>query len=170
MNDFVNLLCTTAKDYDESINYNMWMNTGCVGFDPYYCGMKYRKRAYWDGDGTYVRTWCPELRDLPDFFVLDEGKGVKKKVDCLYEPWAAPLDVLESAGVQLGKTYPLRVCDDRSHRQSFFEKMRNVRVEWSPEKIDECKRDVVALGRLPDSERIGIFTPRALQLKSRIKN
>ncbi len=141
------------------------MNAGCVGLDPYYCGMKYRKRAYWDADGTYVKKWCPELKNVPDYVFLDQGRGMKKKIDCLYEPWTAPEHVLESAGVQLGKTYPFRVCDDRLNRQKFFERMRKTRVEWPIEYIDDCKRDIVALGRHKEAERIGLFTPRALQVK-----
>ncbi len=156
-------------DYDEAINYNMWMNAGCVGFDPYYCGMKYRKRAYWDDDGEYVKTWCPELNSLPNYVILDQGKGVRKKIDCLYEPWLAPAHVLEKAGIKLGKTYPNRISDDRLNRQTFFEMMRNERIEWPSGYIDDCKRDIVALGRHPDSERLGIFTPRALMIKSERK-
>ena len=73
-------------DYDVNINCNMWMNAGCVGLDPYYCGMKYRKRAYWDSDGAYVRKWCPELSNLPDSIILQQDRGMTKKVDCGKKP------------------------------------------------------------------------------------
>ena len=43
----------------------MWINSACVGLDPYYVSMSFKWRAYWDKDGTYVRFWCPELAQLP---------------------------------------------------------------------------------------------------------
>ena len=52
-------------DYDKAINTNMWMNSACVGLDPYYVSMRFKWRAYWDKDGTNVRFWCPELAQLP---------------------------------------------------------------------------------------------------------
>ena len=39
MNHFAEFLV----DYDEAINTNMWMNSGCVGLDPYYVGMSYKR-------------------------------------------------------------------------------------------------------------------------------
>jgi len=154
-------------DYDININCNMWMNAGCVGLDPYYCGMKYRKRSYWDNDGSYVREWCPELKSLPDRIVLDQGKGVTKTIDCLYEPWSVPNNILEEANVKLGVNYPFRICDDRTNRQNFFNQLRQKRTEWPQNQIDDSKRDVVMLGRDLGAEKIGLFTPRALQIRSR---
>mmetsp|Transcript_21933 Transcript_21933/g.32840 ORF Transcript_21933/g.32840 Transcript_21933/m.32840 type:complete len:601 (+) Transcript_21933:78-1880(+) len=153
-------------DFDQEINCAMWQNAGFVGLDPYYVGLKYRKRAYWDRDGSYVRKWCPELKNLEDYVVLDQGRGVTKKIDCLYEPWSAPDEALEKAGVELGETYPLRICDDRLNRQKLFNRLRVVRTSWPEDMVDECKRDIVPLGREPAAERIGMFTPRAFQLRS----
>ena len=84
-------------DYDPSINSNMWQNAGCVGFDPYYVGLRYKKRPYWDRDGQYVRQWIPELAPLPDFAEVPEaqrGTGLFR-VDCLYEPWSSPVHCLK---------------------------------------------------------------------------
>lgn len=50
-----------------------------------------------DPDGTYVKRWCPELKDMPAKWI--------------HKPWKAPEAVLCSAGVQLGKTYPLPLVD-----------------------------------------------------------
>jgi len=154
-------------DYDEAINNNMWMNAGCVGLDPYYCGMKYKKRSYWDSNGSYIRHFCPELKNLPDWMELDLGRGVKKKVDVLYEPWLAPSHVLESSGVVLGETYPSCNYDDRVSRTLFFERLRNIRQSWSVEMIDDSKRDIVPLGRNSAADRVGLFTPRVLHFSAR---
>ncbi len=151
-------------DYDPAINTNMWMNAGCVGFDPYYVGTDYKRRPYWDKAGDYVRKWCPELQNLPDACELPEAqRGIGTfKVDCLYEPWLAPKHVLHTAGVVLGETYPNRCCDERSERKRFFESMRNQRSTWASSDTDERGRDMVRLGRGPSCESIGMFTPKAL--------
>lgn len=151
-------------DYDPSINANMWQNAGCVGFDPYYVGLRYKKRPYWDRDGQYVRQWIPELASLPDHAEVPEaqrGTGLFR-VDCLYEPWSSPAQVLQDAGIELGKTYPHRICDERSSRSAFFGRLRIKRKGWSAGFRDERGLDNVRLGRHEDAERIGIFTPKAL--------
>ncbi len=50
-----------------------------------------------DRAGDYVRRWVPELSALPDKYI--------------HQPWKAPRDVLLSADVHLGKTYPKPVID-----------------------------------------------------------
>ena len=51
------------------------MDELCVGLDPYYVGMSFKWRAYWDKDGTYVRFWCPELAQLPDSLEIPASVG-----------------------------------------------------------------------------------------------
>ena len=151
-------------DYDPAINANMWMNAGCVGFDPYYVGTDYKRRPYWDKTGEYVRKWCPELGDLPDAWAVPEAqRGIGSfNVDCLYEPWSAPADVLKAAGVVLGRTYPHRCTDDREARKRFFGDLRRLREGWPPSNTDDRGRDKVRLGRQRESASVGMFTPRAL--------
>lgn len=154
-------------DYDEAINTNMWMNAGMVGFDPYYIGLNFKKRSYWDKGGDYIRKYVPELKKLPDYCEVTEPKrGVgTHKVDCLYEPWVAPKEVLEEAGVILGETYAERIFDVRKGRKNFLASLRKCRSSWTEDMnmIDEGKRDVVSLGRGPNAERIGIFTPKMIK-------
>lgn len=66
-------------------------------FNPVLQGEKF------DGDGTYVRRWVPELSRLPDALI--------------HKPWdATPLE-LADAGVTLGKTYPHPIVDHAQARQ-----------------------------------------------------
>ena len=151
-------------DYDAMINTNMWMNAGCVGLDPYYIGLDYKKRPYWDSDGQYVRTWCPELQKLPNRIEVPPtipGTGGTNTVDCLYTPWKAPRNILENAGVALGETYPHRICNEREGRRQFIQRMRLCRSTWPPSKIDQTGKDIV---HGLDGAAIGVFTPKPLIL------
>jgi len=55
-------------------------------FNPVSQGIKF------DPCGAYVRRWVPELAPLPDAWI--------------HQPWAAPPDVLEGAGIRLDLNYP----------------------------------------------------------------
>jgi len=55
-----------------------------------------------DRDGVYVRRYVPEIANLPDRF--------------LHQPWNAPLEVLQAAGVELGVTYPKPIVDHAAAR------------------------------------------------------
>jgi deoxyribodipyrimidine photo-lyase len=56
-----------------------------------------------DPRGHYLRRWLPELKDLPDKH--------------LHAPWLAPANVLQQAGVVIGKTYPAPICDLKRTRE-----------------------------------------------------
>tara|TARA_R110002110_G_scaffold406421_1_gene626463 strand:- start:295442 stop:296884 length:1443 start_codon:yes stop_codon:yes gene_type:complete len=68
-----------------------------------------------DRDGDYVRRWVPELAALPDKY--------------LHHPWDAPADVLESAGVVLGQTYPEPVVDHRAAREATLSAYAQIKGE-----------------------------------------
>lgn len=65
-------------------------------FNPILQGEKF------DPDGTYVTRWVPELSELDKKYI--------------HQPFAAPDEVLEQAGVQLGKTYPCPIVDHSAAR------------------------------------------------------
>ena len=68
-----------------------------------------------DAAGDYVRRWVPELAKLPDKF--------------LHAPWAAPADVLETAGVILGQggNYPAPVVDHATARAEALAAFKTLR-------------------------------------------
>ena len=90
----------TLVDADLASNAASWQWVAGCGidsqpffriFNPVSQGEKF------DGDGTYVRAWVPELRALPDRW--------------LHAPWTAPDEVLRGAGIRLGHHYPRPIVD-----------------------------------------------------------
>jgi deoxyribodipyrimidine photo-lyase len=67
-------------------------------FNPVTQGEKFDKQ------GDYVRRWVPELEKLPNKY--------------LHKPWEAPEELLQGAGVKLGKDYPAPIVDHREARQA----------------------------------------------------
>ncbi|HBF07419.1 MAG: deoxyribodipyrimidine photolyase [Gammaproteobacteria bacterium] len=65
-------------------------------FNPVIQGHKF------DPDGDYVRHYVPELKDLP--------------IQHLFSPWDASPEVLEKAGIKLGKNYPYPIVDFKTSR------------------------------------------------------
>jgi deoxyribodipyrimidine photo-lyase len=68
-----------------------------------------------DRDGDYVRRWVPELAGLGDAW--------------LHHPWEAPENILESAGVRLGETYPRPIVDLKVSRLRALDASRGLRAE-----------------------------------------
>jgi deoxyribodipyrimidine photo-lyase len=96
----------TLVDADLANNTLGWQWTAGCGadaapffriFNPVNQGEKF------DTGGCYVRRWVPELTKLPNKW--------------LHQPWSAPSEVLENAGVVLGKTYPQPIVDHAESRR-----------------------------------------------------
>jgi deoxyribodipyrimidine photo-lyase len=88
-------------------------------FNPWLQGVKF------DPDGTYVRTWVPELSGLPSRWI--------------HTPWAAPAEELARAGVVLGETYPHPIVDHAESRQralAAFEAVRAERIDARAARLD----------------------------------
>jgi len=100
-------------DGDAAQNNGGWQwSTGC-GFDaqPFFRvfnpALQGRK---FDPTGVYVRRWVPELAALPDRW--------------LHEPWEAPAQILETAGIMLGRDYPLRIVNHGEARERFLSRAK----------------------------------------------
>jgi len=95
----------TLVDADLANNTLGWQWTAGCGADaaPYFRIFNpITQGEKFDGAGTYVRRWVPELAKLPD--------------DLLNQPWTAPNETLQRAGVELGKTYPRPIVDHPTAR------------------------------------------------------
>jgi deoxyribodipyrimidine photo-lyase len=76
-----------------------------------------------DPEGDYVRRWVPEIARLPTRFI--------------HEPWTAPTDVLESACIRLGQTYPRPLVDHAQARQAALDAYQRMRATTSSQLKDD---------------------------------
>jgi len=67
-----------------------------------------------DSDAAYVRRWVPELAPLPTSLV--------------HRPWSTAPGEFKSAGVDLGKTYPVPIIDHSKGRERALNRYANIRV------------------------------------------
>jgi len=66
-----------------------------------------------DPSGDYVREWVPELARVPD--------------EWIHQPWQAPADALQAAGVRLGVDYPRPLIDHGVARERALEALATIR-------------------------------------------
>ena len=100
----------TLVDADTANNPASWQWVAGSGADaaPYFRIFNpMTQGSKFDPDGAYVRKWVPELRNLP--------------VKYIHAPWEAPRDVLASANIRLGQTYPKPIVDHKSAREAALE-------------------------------------------------
>ena len=67
-----------------------------------------------DPEGGYVRRWVPELKEMPNRWI--------------HQPWQAPADVLESAGIYLGRTYPYPMVDHAEAREQALSAFNSIKA------------------------------------------
>ncbi len=94
------------NDFDLAANNGGWQWAASSGCDaqPYFRIFNpVSQSEKFDAEGKFIRRYVPELASLPD--------------GAIHAPWLArPVDLL-SAGVELGKTYPLPVVDHAAARE-----------------------------------------------------
>jgi deoxyribodipyrimidine photo-lyase len=99
-------------DGEPAQNNGNWQWIASTGADP----APYFRRLFnpmtqqrkFDPDGTYVRRWVPELRDVPDAR--------------LAEPWTMDHDEQRAAGCVIGEDYPAPIVDHAHERRVAMER------------------------------------------------
>jgi deoxyribodipyrimidine photo-lyase len=106
----------TLVDADLANNTMGWQWTAGSGADaaPYFRIFNPTLQSErFDKQGSYIKTWIPELKDLPNKWI--------------HTPALAPADVLAQAGVVLGKTYPRPIVDHAEARDFALEAYKKLR-------------------------------------------
>ncbi|MEM9345047.1 MAG: deoxyribodipyrimidine photo-lyase [Planctomycetota bacterium] len=96
----------TLVDADLASNTLGWQWAGGCGADaaPYFRIFNpITQGEKFDSKGEYVRLWCPELKDVPNKYLM--------------KPWECPPLELQAAGVTLGVDYPKPIVDHKSARE-----------------------------------------------------
>ncbi len=96
----------TLVDADLANNTMGWQWTAGCGADaaPFFRIFNpVRQGQRFDPDGSYVRTWIPELASLPEKWI--------------HQPWEAPSELLADANFKLGEHYPYAIVDLQQSRQ-----------------------------------------------------
>ena len=105
-------------DYEQASNVGNWQWVAGCGVDaaPYFRifnpitqGLKF------DPEGEYTKKYVPELSNIPNKY--------------LFSPWEAPKEVLDSAGVELGKDYPEPIVDLKISREIALEAFATTKKE-----------------------------------------
>lgn len=90
----------TLVDADLANNATNWQWVAGCGTDaaPYFRIFNPSLQSQkFDPEGKYIKKWIPELQNL--------------KAPYIHSPWKTPPDILENAGIQLGKAYPFPIVD-----------------------------------------------------------
>ncbi len=93
-------------DGDPASNNGGWQWTAGTGTDaaPFFRIFNpVTQSRKFDPQGSYIRTWLPELANVPDNFI--------------HEPWKMPADLQTSLGVQIGADYPSPIVDHNLARR-----------------------------------------------------
>ncbi|UTW54697.1 deoxyribodipyrimidine photo-lyase [Kordiimonas sp. SCSIO 12610] len=106
----------TLIDADLANNSASWQWVAGSGADaaPYFRIFNPVSQAQkFDAEGKYIRTYVPELRELPDKY--------------LFAPWEAPEFILEGAGIKLGHNYPKPIADLKLSRAAALEAFQSLK-------------------------------------------
>ena len=96
----------TLVDADPASNAASWQWVAGSGADasPYFRIFNpFTQGEKFDPNGDYVRKFVPELAKMPKKYI--------------HRPWDAPQNVLDYAGVKLGKSYPRPIVDHKEARE-----------------------------------------------------
>ncbi|WP_299739892.1 deoxyribodipyrimidine photo-lyase [Rossellomorea sp. y25] len=106
----------TLIDADLANNSMGWQWVAGSGFDsaPYFRIFNPTLQSEkFDKEGTYIRMWVPELKDVPSKHI--------------HKPSEASVEILEGAGVILGEDYPYPIVDHKAARDRALDRYHEIK-------------------------------------------